>query len=64
MFNTAAYLVRHICVTREWIEGLASLEWNIVTSALTAVNRQDRAKDKLCVRLTSTWFSQDVCLGV
>jgi ABC-type spermidine/putrescine transport system permease subunit I len=39
-------------------------EWNEVSSPLGAVNGQDGAKSELCVRLTSTWFNHDACLGV
>jgi hypothetical protein len=49
----AAYLVRRSRLTDQWVEGLAAAEWNVVTSPLGAVNGQNRAKDKLCVRLTS-----------
>ena len=62
--NTAVYLVRHIRVTDQWVDGLTALEWNAMMSPLGAVNGQDRAKDELCVRLSSTWFNQDACFGV
>ena len=38
----------------ERVGGLAVMEWNDVTSPVGAVDGQDRAKDQLCVRLTST----------
>jgi hypothetical protein len=62
--NNAVYLVRHIGLARQRVEGLAALEWNAVASPLGAVNGQDGTKDEFCVRLTSTWFSQDACFGV
>jgi len=64
ILNNAAYLVRHIRATDQWVDGLTALEWNAMTSPLEAVDGQDRAKDELCVRLSSTWFSHDACLGV
>ena len=64
IFNTAAYVARHIRLTHQWIERLAPLEWNGVTLPLWAVDGQDGAEDKLCVRLSSTWFSHEACLGV
>jgi len=51
--DTAVYLVRHIRATDQWVDGLAALEWNTVSSPFGAVNGQDRAKNKLCVRLSS-----------
>jgi len=42
----------------ERVGGLAVMEWNDVTSPVEAVGGQDRAKDQLCVRLTSTRLSQ------
>jgi hypothetical protein len=53
LLDHAAYLVRHIRFARKRVEGFATLEWNVVTSPLRAVNGQDGAKDKLCVRLSS-----------
>jgi hypothetical protein len=58
ILNTAAYLVRHIRVPDEWVDGLAVPKWNAVTSPFRAVNTQDCAEDKLCVRLSSIWLSQ------
>src|SRR5437588_141024 len=60
----AAYLVRHTQLPHQWVDGLAAAEWHVVTSPFGAVNGQDGAKDKLCVRLTSVMFSQDPLSGV
>ena len=49
----AVYLVRHICLTYQWVERLAPLERHAMTSPLGAANNQDRTKDEFCVRLTS-----------
>jgi hypothetical protein len=62
--DDAVYLARHIWFTHQRVEGLAPLERNAVSSPLGAVDGQYGAKNKFCVRLTSTWFSQDACLGV
>jgi len=64
LMDTAVYLDRHIDVTHQRVERLAPLERYAVTSPLGTVNGQDGTKDEFCVRLTSTWFNQDACLGV
>jgi len=64
LLDYAVYLVRHTGLTHQRVEGLAPLEWNAVASPLGVVNGQDDTKDEFCVRLTSTWFSQDACFGV
>jgi hypothetical protein len=53
IFNTAAYLVRHRGLTEQRVDDLPSLQRNEVTSPLGAINGQNRAKDKLCVRQSS-----------
>ena len=64
ILDAAAYLVRQFRATDQWVDGLAVPKWNAVASPFGAVNAQDCAKDELCVRLSSTWFNQDACLGV
>jgi hypothetical protein len=54
ILDHAAYLVRHFRVPDEWVDGLAVPKWNAVASPFRAVNAQDCAEDKLCVRLSST----------
>ena len=51
--DNAVYLVRHFRTSNQRVEGLATLERNAMTGPLGAVNSQDRAKDELCVRLSS-----------
>ena len=63
ILDDAVYLVRHFCTSDQRVEGLATLEWNAMTGPLGAVNSQDRAKDELCVRLSSINESQDACTG-
>ena len=64
ILNTAVYLVRHARLAPQRVESLTALERNVVTKPLRAVNAQDCAKDKLCVRLSSTRLTQLACVGV
>src|SRR6266487_5498270 len=50
ILDTAAYWIRHGRAPDEWVDRLAVPKWNAVTSPFRAVNAQDCAEDKLCVR--------------
>jgi hypothetical protein len=51
-------------LTNERVGGLAAVKRNDVTGPLGTVDGQDRAKDQLCVRLSSTRLSQLELVGV
>ncbi len=50
ILNIAAYLVRHLRMSDEWVDGLAVPKRNAEASPFRAVNAQDCAEYKLCVR--------------
>ena len=54
ILDNAVYFIRHFRTSDQRVEGLAMLERNAMSSPFGAVDGQYRAKDKLCVRLSST----------